>query len=430
MQIQAAQFLRQVSINAETMSKLAASEDDLVRMDERISRHVLLPAIRRQLLRLEAIASSMIDGTHVSFSDLLRFEAVIINTPSALRTPSSLFYRAAQMGLDCPEGAVSAVLYLEALEWISQNISCRKSVPTDLFQQIISRFDANAIEREAVKWSRIPASEDAFAISEPKKVEEHRVRIGEKEYIDFVNSVLFTPCAQAELSHAMLQAIGLGQHKEDGYERALSHVILYHRGVLTKSVAPLAIGPLIDIERHAESIYQNMSAISTADRDSNHAEYNFDDTAFCTTASVKTMHLVTRAFETMKADWMNDLKLPRNSNKAVARLVDLFFEYGYLTINFASKEMGKSFSTTSAAMQTLVASGLVKEAGHINKHRVFCAVNMVNFFDSLLIKLMASITVTRDEALARIDEHTTRESDRARSFDAAIKSELLLEVNE
>lgn len=410
MQISTAESLKRIVIDAESMGRLAECENELVRIDERISRHPLRPAISHQLLRLESIASAIIDGSPTSFSDLMRFEAVTASSPKVLRTPSSLYRQAQSLGLDSSEGTVVAYLYQNAIMWISENIPGRESVPPDLFQEIFSRFDANEIariehaRREQSCATKIASMEDFAFLSEA------RMQKKLDDYISFVNSNSFSPSAQAELSHAILQSVGLGQRKEDGYERALSHVILYRRGVLTKSVAPLAVGPLIDIARHAESIYQNMSKLTSVESEQR-AEYDFADTAFCTSASAKTMHVVMIGLANLRKEWLSALGLSRGSNKAAVRLVDLFLEHGCLTVDTAASAMEKSFSTASAAMHELVSAGLAREAGHANKRHLYRADAVVDFLDSLLSKLSSNVTVTRDQALAALDIHPPCKSD-------------------
>ena len=396
-------LLKPIVIDADTMGQLAEAELDLARIDERISNHPFLSAIRRQLLRLEAISSIIIDGSDVTYTELVALESSLGNTKPIERGPKSLFRRAQKLNMTNAAGSVRAILYMDAIDWISKNVKSHSQLEADVFDQIYSRYNENDIAQAQVKYLQT-ATSDRLSGAYPVRKQASTHKAASKEsYISFLNSNKFTAVAQSEISHAMLEAIGLEQCKEDGYERAFTHIIFYRRGVLTKTVAPLAIGPMIDIEKHANAIYQNMASLAGTDESGATLQYRFEDSIFCTNATVRTMRIVAKALETLYAQWKSTLGLNSTAErKAVGLLLSLFLEYGYLTIDFAAKQMSKSFSTTSAAMQSLVSAGIVQEVGVVDKRRVFCATEVISFFESLLKRLSSGVTTTRDEALERI----------------------------
>ena len=62
---------RSISLTPRTMSRISKGEMETIRADEAISESPLLPALRHQLLRLEALASVKVDGSKASYTDLV-----------------------------------------------------------------------------------------------------------------------------------------------------------------------------------------------------------------------------------------------------------------------------------------------------------------------------------------------------------------------
>lgn len=392
---------KSISLAPRTMSRISRGEMETIRADETISESPLLPALRHQLLRLEAIASVKVDGSKAGYTDLVKLETSLLNAPLFAHNVETMYRRAVKLRLTDPCGTVRAICYMSAIEWISEHVSPAHSIESGIIDELYARYDENEIARIHNKYSGVGECAGRF---------EERARCdvaftgkeGEwSDYLEFVNQDIFSPSTQAEVSHALLQMIGLGQCKTDGYERALTHAILYRRGMLTKSISPLAIGPVIDIQRHAGSIFENMSPFLTKGLSSEALRFDFDDTAFCLLASARTMSLCAKVLKGIDFDWTRRLGL-RGGKDTASLLLRLFIEYGYLTIDTASKKMQRSFSMTSAAMRRLEEAGLVAEAGHVSKRRIFCAAKIMRLFEALMKRLTSNATVTRDDVLEEL----------------------------
>lgn len=398
-----ADFLQQpVAFDAETIGRLSKGETEIVRADDLVSRHELFDAIRHQLLRIEALASVMVEGISVTYADLALMESFSCASPLPAKTPRALYRRASKLNLPDPAGTVSALCYMGAIEWIAGNVAQGTTLDNASFREIFSRYNENEIER----LRAIHAEERSAALDEDEPIAPTLDKIKRKKmdaYMEFLNSDLFMPSAQAELSHAMLQSIGLGQVRLDGYERAMSHAIFYRRGLLTRSVAPLAVGPVIDIEHHASSMYRNMEKVFKVAGKPAISQFDFGDVAFCTAASARMMKACTKSLEIIDRQWSSQLGVEGKRN-TVRLLLRLFLKWGYLTIDFAAKEMGRSFSMTSSSMKKLVDAGVVKEMGHAQKSRLYCAYDVMALFETLLGRVSSCVATTRDEALAKIEQ--------------------------
>ncbi|MDD5807044.1 MAG: hypothetical protein PUD02_06925 [Eggerthellales bacterium] len=384
-------------LNSVTMGRLAASENELIRADEMISRHPLLPAIRHQMLRVEALASVAVEGSKIAYDDLAKLEFFSHNSPHSEGDIRAMLKRASRLEMLDPRGAVSAVCQMRALEWICHNVGRNTVLGFDVLDEIVTRYDENAIERA---WAHQNGQSRDDRLKEPAILAKQR-REHMSSYLEFFNSDLFMPSTQAEISHAIIQSIGVGQCRQDGYERLFSHMIFYRRGLLSKAVAPLAVGPAIDVERHATSIHGNMGALSKHD-DVSYSQFDFNSVAFCTSAPARTMIVATRGIESLHRKWTKRLKA-EGKHDTLNALMELMLEWNILTIDFASKELGKSFSTISAAIKKLEAAGIVKECGLADKSRLYCAPDALSFFESLLRKVISANATTRDEALAKIE---------------------------
>ena len=394
-----------IAIDTNTMGRLSLSEVELTRMDERISNHALRDAIRHQLLRVEAITSVRIDGSDVGYAELARFEFSLDNAPLAHQSPRSLFKRADKIGVKNAEGVVRAIHYMGAITWISQNVTAKSRLGADVFQQIYDRYNENEIERAAARYAGGRGADVSSPISATRRPSGVLRDADEHAYIDFLNSERFSPCAQAEISHALLQNMGLDQYREDGFERAFSHVIFYRRGVLTRSIAPLAVGPFMNIEKHANAIYENMSTLSQGDGSDGMLACSFEDSAFCASLPARVMQIATKTLELLYASWKSRLGLAGASEKKTAlMLLRQFLDSDYLTIDLASKRLSRSFSTVSAAMQSLESAGIVRNVEVMNRRRVFCAPELVDAFELLVERVSPKVKLTRDEALARLEQ--------------------------
>ena len=392
---------RSISLTPRTMSRISKGEMETIRADEAISESPLLPALRHQLLRLEALASVKVDGSKASYTDLVKLETSLLNAPLFAHDVETMYRHAVKLRLTDPCGTVRAICYMNAVEWISEHVSPARSIEFNIIDELYARYDENEIARVHNECSGAGGCDKGIE----KRVHFDVAFAGKEDewaaYLEFANQDIFSPSAQAEVSHALLQMIGLEQCKTDGYERALTHAILYRRGMLTKSISPLAIGPVIDIQRHAGSIFENMSPFLADGLSSEALRFDFDDTAFCLLASARTMSLCARTLEGIDSDWTRKLGL-KGGKDTTGLLLRLFIEYGYLTIDTASKKMSRSFSMTSAAMHRLEEAGLIKEAGHASKRRIFCAVGIMRLFEALMKRLTSNATTTRDAVLEEL----------------------------
>lgn len=89
-------------------------------------------------------------------------------------------------------------------------------------------------------------------------------------------------------------------------------------------------------------------------------------------------------------------------------LAKLFLEWPYLTVAIAAEKLDRSFSATNNAMHTLMKCGYISESGRLSKHRLFCATELVEAFQSMMNRVISDKSLSRDDLLSEILERTSR----------------------
>lgn len=392
-------------VDEQTLALLSAAEIELVRADAAVSASPLLGAIRQQLLRVEALASVSIDGERVGYRDLLRLEMAVKNAPFYEDDCELLYQLASRLNLKNTRGAVVAYRYLRTVDWVSRNIGKDAAIAADIFDVVRELYNEMEIDKLAGTsgeelYHERPNGEAAIHLGSPREGGEGDGLTD--DYVAFLNTSVFTPSAQAELSHAYLQLIKPYQGNLDGYERVFTHLIFYRRGVLTSAVAPLAVGPSSDVEQHVRTLVRNMKSLSDPGASDGRAWAVFEHSAYCTKVAAKAVSLCNHALAAHWQQWKQKLGLIK-ADSAVGLLLRAFLGSPCLTVALASRQIKKSFSATNDAMRILIEAGIVQESGHLMKHRVFCATELADFFDALMAKLISSEGQSRNELLCGLE---------------------------
>lgn len=400
------------SIDDRTIGLLSSAEVDLVRADVAASKSRFSPAVRKGLLRVEAIASARVDGFEVGYRDLLRLEASVDVSKKRNESCEHLFLLASKQGSPKAQGLVTAYRYMRAIEWVAENIKRGTPITIETFNKIRSLYDEDEISlvsndpdfcssvRKISMW-RKEREKDHFGWNNRREIE---------DYVAFLSSDVLTPAAQAELSHAMLQMIRPYEGRLDGFERLFTHLLFYRRGLLTHSVAPLAVGPVSNIERHVRSLTSNMAYISKAMPVSSSIQANFQDSAYCTHLTAKTMEVVVKAIELHAKKWTAQLGQPKTTATTHLLMKSLLKE-GCLTIEAACRDTGKSFSTINAAMRVFIEKGIAVESGCLSKHRLFLAPETAVFFEELVSRLVDPDSPNRNALLLEFEASLDKRQD-------------------
>lgn len=393
---------RSICIDGKTAALLSAAEIEMAQADASISKSPLRGAACHQLLRIEATSSSSVDGRIVRYLDLVKLEAAVLNAPFLMDDCAHLYRLASKLDLENASDVIMAYRYMLAVDWTARNISKDSTVGPEIFEVLRNLYSEDeisalaALEYCSTKSHDLTRSEGSLANGKLKRPQVEEAAID--EYIELVNSNFLTPAAQAEISHAQLQLLKPYEGNLDSFERVFSHLIFYRRGLLTGSIAPLAVGPARDMKNHVRTLVSNMEKLRKVSPDNNSLNMSFRHSAYCTEIAAKISTLTLNLLTAYWLERQRDLKGMREDS-ATLGLAKLLIERPCISVDAASKLINRSFSATNNAMWGLVESSMVKEIGRISKHRLFCAVELVDIFAALTAKVISPKPLNRDELM-------------------------------
>lgn len=387
-------------IDAVSAKALSRSEIELARSDTRLSYSSLHLAAREQLLRIEAITSLLVDARYVSYEDLVKLEAAVLLKPFREENYKYLHQLCVRLGFDNASDLVVCFRYMRTIDWVSKNIAYGEDISVSLLEQIRMLFNQDSIE--AFGADAVDSSAETSVSAE--------LASALQEYIDFVNSDALTPASQAELSHAMLETMRPYAGRLDSYERIFSHVIFYKRGLLTNSVAPLALGPCVSVKDHVKSLSGNMQELKRV-MEGQEIKGQYNNCALGTILASKAQLLCLDTLSTLWREWTKILGIVRNGS-AQYELMRLFLRYPLMSVSFAASQIGCSFSTASEVMKDLIEAGIVHEQGTFSKHRLYCAKDVIDAFERFIASIHKHDSLSRDELLKAIFETETSNLER------------------
>lgn len=105
-----------ILIDLDTAGILASAESKLAHFDAMASKRMLKDALKRQLLRMDAMFSSNVDGRHVRYEDVAILEAAVMNSPFSDDNNTSLVKLARKFGATDGLGDVVCYRYMKTIE--------------------------------------------------------------------------------------------------------------------------------------------------------------------------------------------------------------------------------------------------------------------------------------------------------------------------
>lgn len=393
-----------ILIDLNTAGILASSESKLAHFDAMASKCPLRDALKRQLIRIDSICSSNVDGRRVQYEDVALLEAAVMNSPFSDDDNTTLIKLARKSGFTGELGNVVCYRYMKTVEWVSKNISSGMQIDKNIFSAVRRLYNENEIKMLA---SLEESSINDFEFDENSDLAYGNEQLDKllQEYVELINSDTLLVPAQAELSHAHLQLMKPYAGNLDAFERIFSYVVFYRRGLLKGSITPLAAGPCLDIKQHAQSIASNMTSIAKGTFTPEIVQEVFQSTAFCTNASTRVAAICLNLLEALWANAQKKIDVVRRDS-ALMDLAKLFLEWPYLTVAVAAEKLDRSFSATNNAMHTLLKCGYITESGRLSKHRLFCAAELVKAFQEMMDRVTCDKSLTRDALLDKILEGT------------------------
>jgi hypothetical protein len=384
-------------------ASLSRAETDLVRAEAHILHSPHVSAIKRALIRFEALTSMRLQGQRLDIMNMLRLEAALQVNPLYEANNRLMEKLIALEGLEPDAGFLEAFRYMRTIEWIALNIKPDSIILPRTVMSICSRcLFGPARIRERIDYRKtdymLLSGEQTAGTYRPPAPEQIAGLIA--DYCDFVSKDIYTPAAQSAISHFQIESIKPFDGRLDGPERALSHMIFFRRGLLQSVVAPLALGPARETEAHARYIipYQTGHPVENISDYINSGAL-FKLCAYYTAVAAESMNCFYEAITRLEARWREHLgKVEKGST------VDLLLHelpgMPLVTVNSAMKLVGRSFSATNDALNRFKKAGILTPIKPIQRNHAAVAWEAIKAFENIESRIIPRIPVDRDQLLS------------------------------
>ncbi len=388
-------------LGGKVSAALSRAEMELIRAEDRILASPSSQAVLKALSRFEALMSSrVVTGKKIGLLSLLRLETALQLYPLNEKNNELLERLILSESLQDDLGLLETFRYMQALEWISRVIDVKSNILPKTILNIHSRCMYGPIrlsEKVGFRKTKYQAplnTPDKNLYTAPLPDE---IPALIEDYCAFVNKDLFCPSAQAGLSHFQIESIHPFEDSLDGTERALSHMIFFKRGLSKRAIAPLALGPARDTENHARYFVPHQVGHVVNDIGSYiNSGKIFSLCAHYTLLAAKSMHYYLNTITKLEDLWRERMgKIEKGS------IIDvLLYELPgmpMITVNSASRNLGRSFSATNDALIRLQKAGILEPVACIQKNHAFVAAEAVQAYEMIDQKIISRNPIARDD---------------------------------
>ncbi len=380
---------RVITLDGDVVADIVDAETAIARLNVEASSLVDTEVLARILLRAESVASSKIEGLQVGARRLLRAEAA-----RELAEPSS------------DVTATEVLANIEAMVYTIKNAPVGAPVTVDLLLDIHRRLLAGSrIEdhggrlREAQNWiggSDHHPCEAAFVPPPPEFVGELV-----EDLVAFCNDDSLPAVAQAAIAHAQFETIHPFVDGNGRTGRALVHIVLRRRGLAPRVLPPVS---LVLATWAKDYIGGLVATRYTGSVDSPAAMQGMNlwigrFAGACRRAVEDAWSFEQRVLA-IQAGWRERLGGIRAQSSADL-LLRALPGAPILTVNSASRLIGRSFPQTNEAITRLVGARILKQVTMGRRNRAFEAPEIIKAFTDLERQLASPEGDTRVSPPAR-----------------------------
>jgi Fic family protein len=349
---------RDFALDSEAVAALAKATKALQHLEASPPRLATLGALAQNLLRSESVASSRIEGVHLSHKRLAR---AVYQADKGQRDQ-----RAAEV-----LGNVEAMR--RAIELGTSAAPLKVSDIEDTHRTLL-RFTADAdiagVIRTSQNWIGGNDYNPTGASYVPPPHEHVRPLL--EDLCAFINRDDVAPIAQAGIAHAQFETIHPFADGNGRAGRALIYTVLRRRAEITHYIPPISlilaaapkgyIGGLTAYRQGDVSLWSAQFAQATA-RAASEAERLAD------------------AIERRQSAWLDELGQPRR-DAAVRQLVSVLPEQPVIDVAVAQRLTGKSHVAVGRALQELEAAGVLNRLNERKWGRVWECDQLLSLVDS------------------------------------------------
>lgn len=358
-------------LDGDVAADVADAENAISRLDARVVALAHTEALARLLLRAESVASSCIEGLRVGPRRLLRAEAAVREGhPAGDMTAEEVLGNIDAMNRALALAEGEAPITVDTL----LDIHKRLLEPTRL------KAHAGRV-RECQNWiggNEFNPCAAAYVPPPPEMVPGLL-----EDLCEFCNSDMLPAVAQAAIAHAQLEAIHPFADGNGRAGRALIHLILRRRGLITSVQPPVS---LVLAARAKDYIHALTTFRFDGDLDSPEADEGANTLVATVAAACSRSVDDAVAFEDqcaeMTREWRSRLERVR-AGSALDLLLTLLPGTPVVTVRSAMELTGRSKPQVNAAVARLVDAGILKQVTAGRRNRAFEATGVIDAFADL-----------------------------------------------
>jgi Fic family protein len=361
-----------LAIPADVAADIADAEAAIGHLNATGTSHISLEGLARFLLRAESVGSSKIEGLEAAAGRLARAEAALaLGGDANDRVAVEVLGNIAAMD-DAVERATNADPFdLDDLLAIHRRLM--DSSPTPELGGAV-RADQNWIGGSSFN----PCSA-AFVPPPP----EHLDALLD-DLLAYVNGDDHSPLVQAAIAHAQFETLHPFADGNGRTGRALIHVVLRRRGLAPKFVPPISLLLATWSDDYVAGLmtFRHLSEPDSPER--SHAAVEWLRTfASATTRACADAQRYSADIAALDATWRARLGRVR-ANSSVDSLLGVLPGAPIITVESASKLIGRSKARTTDAVNTLAKAGVLTQRNiGRQRYRVFEATDVLDLFTAL-----------------------------------------------
>jgi len=379
----------QVKLDGHVAADVADAERAIAQFDTRATTLADTEALARLLLRAESVASSKIEGLEVGGRRLLRAEAAIA------------------LGEEPNDATANEVLgNIQAMTWALQTVSAEDNIPVETLLEAHRRLLVGTSLaayggqiRDEQNWIGGSSYNPCSAVFVPPPPEHVQGLL--ENLCTFSNSNDLPAVVQAAIAHAQFETIHPFVDGNGRIGRALIHLILRRRGLVTRVIPPISLILATWSDDYITGLTNTRYIGSPTSRSAEEGINRW--VALFATACHRAIEDASE-FEDevirLQDKWRIILGVPR-SGSAADLLIRALPGAPIVTVNGAAELIGRTFQATNQAIKRLVDAGILAQVKVGRRNRAFEARELIKTFTDLERRLASPAGDTRSSKPAR-----------------------------
>lgn len=360
------------AIPAAVAADIADAEAAIRTLNDSGTEHVSPEGLARFLLRAESVGSSKIEGLEVSAAQLARAEAArALGGDANDRVAVEVMGNIAAMQDAIDRATAADTFELDDLLSIHRRLMDNSPTP-----------QLGGVIRERQNWIGGSSFNPCSAVFVPPPPES----VGEllEDLLAYVNDDAHSPLTQAALAHAQFETIHPFADGNGRTGRALIHVLLRRRGLVTKFVPPISLVLAARSRDYVAGLttFRHLGDPDSAARSAAVADW-LRTFAGATIRSCAHAQQYSADIAAVDARWRAKLGRVR-ANSGTELLLGVLPGAPIVTVDSASKLIARSKARTTGAVNALAEAGILRQRNvGRQRYRVFEATDVLDLFTVL-----------------------------------------------